>query len=107
MLKCRGTTLFPAAISSALHGIEAIQGHYLEVEREFDLSDRLRVVVGSSDASLSSEQVAELIAAKTWVKPEVVIVSPGEIMEKTVLPERRKPVTFFDYRENDKGSTTL
>ena len=107
MLKCRGTTLFPAAISSALHGIEAIQGHYLEVEREFDLSDRLRVVVGSSDASLSSEQVAELIAAKTRVKPEVVIVSPGEIMEKTVLPERRKPVTFFDYRENDKGSTTL
>lgn len=105
MLKCRGTTLFPAAISSALHGIEAVQGHYLEVEREFDLSDRLRVVVGSNDASLTSEQVAELIAAKTRVKPEVVLVTPDEIIQKTVLPERRKPVTFFDYREQDKGTT--
>lgn len=105
MLKCRGTTLFPAAISSALHGIETIQGHYLEVEREFDLSDRLRVVVGSSDASLTSKQVAELIAAKTRVKPEVVIVSPEEIIKKTILPERRKPVTFFDNREKDKGTT--
>ena len=107
MLKCRGTTLFPAAISSALHGIETIQGHYLEVEREFDLSDRLRVVVGSNDTSLTSGQVAELIAAKTRVKPEVVIVSPEEILKKTILPERRKPVTFFDYRENDKGTTNV
>ena len=106
MLKCRGTTLFPAAITSALHGIEAVQGHYLEVEREFDLSDRLRVVVGSNDASLTSEHVAELIAAKTRVKPEVVLVSPEEIMQKTILPERRKPVTFFDYREQDKEQQT-
>ncbi len=102
MLKCRGTTLFPAAISSALHGIEAVQGHYLEVEREFDLSDRLRVVVGTNDAALTTEQVAELIAAKTRVKPEVVLVSPDEIVQKTIVPERRKPVTFFDYREQAK-----
>ncbi len=102
MLKCRGTTLFPATISNALHGIESIQGHYLEVEREFDLSDRLRVVVGTSDATLTAEQVAELIAAKTRVKPEVVLVSPEEIMQKTIVPERRKPVTFFDCREQDK-----
>ena len=104
MLKYRGTTLFPAAISSALHGIEAVRGHYLEVEREFDLSDRIRVVVGCTDASLTTERVAELIAAKTRVKPEVVLVSPDEIIRKTILPERRKPVTFFDYREKDKGT---
>ena len=99
MLKYRGTTLFPAAISNVLHTIEAVTGHYLEVECEFDLSDRLRVVVGSSDSSLTAERVAELIAAGTRVKPEVVMVSPAEILEKTILPDRRKPVTFFDYRE--------
>lgn len=103
MLKYRGTTLFPAAISSALHGIESVRGHYLEVEREFDLSDRIRVVVGCTDPSLTADRLAELIAAKTRVRPEVVLVTPDDIVRKTIVPERRKPVTFFDYREKDKG----
>ncbi len=98
MLKCRGTTLFPAAINLALQEISAVQGHYLEVSSDFDLSDRLRVVVGCSDASLSAVTVAELIAAKTRVKPEVVLVAPEKIRKKTIRPEQRKPVTFFDYR---------
>jgi len=102
MLKYRGTTLFPAAIISALHGIEGVQGHYLEVEREFDLSDRLRVVVGSNDPTLTAERVAELIAVKTRVKPEVLLVSPQEIIAKTIIASCRKPVTFFDYRESDR-----
>lgn len=102
MLKFRGTTLFPAAISSALQGIEAVQGHYIEVEQEFDLSDRIRVVVGSNDTSLTVEQLTELIAAKTRVKPEVVLVSPAEISHKTILPERRKPVIFFDNRKPNR-----
>ncbi|MCK5854363.1 MAG: AMP-binding protein, partial [Sulfurovaceae bacterium] len=73
MLKCRGTTLFPAAISRALQEVSAVQGHYLEVFSDYDLSDRLRVVVGCGDASLSAAMVAELIAAKTRVKPEVIL----------------------------------
>ncbi|MEE4253387.1 MAG: AMP-binding protein [Desulfuromusa sp.] len=98
MLKCRGTTLFPAAVSRVLQEIVAIQGHYLEVSSDFDLSDKLRVVVGSCDTSLSAATVAELIAAKTRVKPEVIIVDPEEIKNKTIRPEMRKPLTFFDYR---------
>jgi phenylacetate-CoA ligase len=101
MLKYRGTTLFPAAISNALQTVEAVEGFYIEVEREFDLSDRIRVVVGCTDASLTAERLAELIAAKTRVKPEVVLVAPEDIIRKTILPERRKPVTFFDYREKE------
>lgn len=101
MLKCRGTTLFPAAISSALQGIDGVRGHYLEVHQDFDLSDRLRVVVGCSDASLSASRVAEQIAAKTRVKPEVVLVSPEEVSSKIIKPDQRKPVIFFDCRQRD------
>ena len=101
MLKFKGTTLFPAAISNALHGVADVQGHYLEVEREFDLSDRLRVTVGCSDASVTADSLADLIAAKTRVKPEVLIVTPEDILRKTIVPERRKPVTFFDYRDKN------
>ena len=99
MLKCRGTTLFPAAISLALQEISVVQGHYLEVFSDYDLSDRLRVVVGCNDANLNVATVAELIAAKTRVKPEVILVTPEEIRKKTNRPELRKPVTFFDYRK--------
>ncbi len=100
MLKCRGTTLFPAAVNGVLQQITGVQGYYLEVHSEFDLSDRLRVVVGC-DGDLSVTMVAEQIAAKTRVKPEVVLVSSAAIREKTLQPEMRKPVTFFDYRDKD------
>ena len=102
MLKCRGTTLFPAAISRVLEEISAIQGHYLEVSSDFDLADKLRVIVGSCDTSLSAVTVTELIAAKTRIKPEVIMVDPEEIKNKTIRPEMRKPVTFFDYRRRTK-----
>lgn len=98
MLKCRGTTLFPAAIGSALMTLPGVQGHYLEVYREYDLSDRLKVVVGTK-GDLSAERVAEVIAAKTRVKPEVVLVTPEDIQARTIQPDKRKPVTFFDYRQ--------
>ena len=102
MLKCRGTTLFPATISSVLQGMSGVEGHYLEIYSEFDLSDRIRVVVGCSDSSLTSTAVVEAIATKTRVKPEVILVSPAEITTKTIKPELRKPVTFFDYRNSGK-----
>ena len=100
MLKCRGTTLFPGAISAALQNIKAVRGHYLEVFQEYDLSDRLRVVVGCGDPSIKANEVAAQIAARTRVKPEVVLVDPEEIMKKIIRPDQRKPVTFFDYRKS-------
>jgi len=100
MLKVRGTTLFPPAVFTALQEIETIQGYYLEVRSEYDLSDQLKVVVGSRDPQLSATQVAEQIARRTRVKPEVKIVTPEEIQQKTVLADKRKPVTFFDLRRN-------
>lgn len=99
MLKVRGTTLFPPAIATVLQELPTVRGHYLEVFAEFDLSDRLRVVVGSDDPQLKAEDVAERIAARTRVKPEVVIVPPAEVQRKVLVEEKRKPVTFFDYRK--------
>ena len=98
MLKCRGTTVYPPAISTALQGIPEIRGHYIEARAEFALSDQIRVVVGSTDDSLTAEAVADRIAAAIRVKPEVSIVTPEEILRVTMKEDKRKPVTFFDYR---------
>lgn len=98
MLKCRGTTLFPATIAGALHSIPAVQGHYIEVFRQHDLADEVKVVVGCTDPTLTATQISARIAALTRVKLAVTICSPAEIIHKTVRSDRRKPVTFFDYR---------
>jgi len=98
MLKYRGTTVYPPAIAAVLQGIPEIRGYYIEAESEFALSDRIRVVVGSSDPSLATCYVAERIAAAIRVRPEVVIVPPEEILRVTVRADKRKPVTFFDRR---------
>jgi phenylacetate-CoA ligase len=98
MLKYRGTTLFPPAIFGVLEELEGVRGYYLEVFDEFEMSDRVRIVVGSSDPAVRAETLAESLAARIRVKPEVVVVSPEEVLRKTMQPNKRKPVTFFDYR---------
>ena len=100
MLKYRGTTLFPSAIFRVLEEIDWIRGYYLEVFNEFELSDRVRIVVGSIDAHPDAAIVAERIAARIRVKPELSVVSPEDILKKITQPGKRKPVTFFDYRES-------
>ncbi|PLY02792.1 MAG: CoF synthetase [Desulfuromonas sp.] len=104
MLKVRGTTLYPAAIGNVLHRIPGVVNHYLEVEQQFDLSDRVRVVIGVSDTALTADYLAGEIAGKTRVRPEVVLISPEQITQKTVRPDRRKPITFFDYRKSEQES---
>jgi phenylacetate-CoA ligase len=81
-----------------LQGMPGVRGHYIEAHGEFALSDRIRVVVGSSDPSLSGEAVAERIAAAIRVRPEVEIVTPEEVATMTTRADKRKPVTFFDHR---------
>lgn len=98
MLKYQGTTVYPPAIFTVLQGIEAISGSYIEVESDYTLSDRIRVVVGSRDSSLRPAMVAEHISAAIRVKPEVVIVPPEEIVRVTTQEDKRKPVIFFDKR---------
>jgi phenylacetate-CoA ligase len=98
MLKCRGTTVYPPAIFTVLQGMHAVRGYYIEAESEFALSDRIRVVVGTSDPSLCASFVAERIAAAIRFRPEVVIVPPEEILRVTVRDNKLKPVTFFDHR---------
>ncbi len=103
LLKYRGTTVYPNAIFTVLQGMESIQGYYIEVRDEYELSDQIRVVVGAVDATLTPAAVAERIAARVRVKPEVVLASPEAVARKVIQPDKRKPVTFFDYRAGGKG----
>jgi phenylacetate-CoA ligase len=97
-LKYRGTTVYPPAIFAVLQEIPSVRGYYIEAYSRYELSDHVRVVVGTTDNSLTSEYIAAKIAASIRVKPEVILTTPEEISRKTIQPDKRKPVLFFDYR---------
>jgi phenylacetate-CoA ligase len=99
MLKIKGTTVYPPAIFAALQAIPGVQGYFIEVRDTFELSDQITVTVGASGTALTPAAVAERIAVRTRVKPEVVIVPPEQIVARTVRADKRKPITFFDLRE--------
>ncbi len=99
MLKIKGTTVYPPAIYAALQEIPSVRGYFIEVRDTFELSDRITVTVGAAGAGLTPEAVAERIAVRTRVKPEVVIATPEEIVARTVSADKRKPTIFFDLRE--------
>ena len=94
-----GGTVFFTAIFAALQEIPAVRGFFVEVRDTFELSDRVTVTVGAAPGTLTPEAVAEKIAVRTRVKPEVVIATPEEIVARTVRADKRKPITFFDLRE--------
>lgn len=100
MLKIRGTTVYPNAIFSVLQGIDEVKNYYLEVYGDYELSESIRVVVGTDDVgSLPGEVVAEKIRGYIRVKPEVVVEDVSKVAGKIIHEGKRKPVTFFDYRK--------
>ncbi|MDY0190904.1 MAG: AMP-binding protein [Desulfuromonas sp.] len=101
MLKYRGTTVYPPAIFAALQQMDAVAAYYLEVFDDYALSDRIKVVVGCSDPSLTTQHIAEHLAARIRVKPEVVLEDIAVIRQKTTQEDKRKPVLFFDYRRQN------
>lgn len=98
MLKYRGTTVYPPAISAVLQEIEAVTAYYIEVYDDFALSDRIKVVVGCQDDSIDCHQIAERISARIRVKPEVEIAELDAVRRKIISEDKRKPVLFFDHR---------
>jgi phenylacetate-CoA ligase len=99
MLKINGTTVYPPAIFAVLQELPEVRGYYIEVRDTFELSDRITVTVGAAGTALSAEAVAERIAVRIRVKPEVVIATPEAIVARTVSADKRKPTIFFDLRE--------
>lgn len=100
LLKIKGTSVYPPAIFSVLQEIPEIVNYYIEVSDHYALSDHVRVVVGTHDEQLTPLVVAERIAARIRVKPEVSLADPREVRKKTIDDGKRKPVIFFDHRKH-------
>jgi phenylacetate-CoA ligase len=100
-MKLRGTTVYPGAIFSVLQDLPEIKNYYLEVSGQYELSESIRIVVGSDNPSLSAGMIAEKICSYIRVKPDVEIRSIAEVASRILQEDKRKAVTFFDYRVNN------
>lgn len=99
LLKIKGTTVYPPAIFAVLQEMPQVVNFYMEVSGQYALSDHVRMVVGTRDPSLTPLSIAERIAAKIRIKPEVVLAEPEEVSARTMTEGKRKPAVFFDYRD--------
>jgi phenylacetate-CoA ligase len=100
-MKIRGTTVYPGAIFSVLQDIPQVKNYYLEVYGDYELSDSVRVVVGTEDVNrLSADSIAEKIRGYIRVKLEVIVETAANVAARTIQEGKRKGVTFFDYRKN-------
>jgi phenylacetate-CoA ligase len=98
-MKIRGTTVYPNAIFSVLQSVPEIKNYYLEVYGEYELSETVRIIVGMDDvACLPADLIAEKIRRFIRVKPEVVVDTSTNVATKIIREEKRKAITFFNYR---------
>jgi len=98
-LKYRGTTVYPDMIFHALQEVREVGAAYIEVRADYDLSDKVTVVIGLREAgSLAVKDLQALLQARLRVKPDVRIEDMDAVTVKMTSHGGRKPRKFFDYR---------
>ncbi len=96
-LKYRGTTLYPETIFRTLEAMN-IHHFYLEIRSSMDLSDEIRVIIGS-DTHLQHETISENLQSALRVRPEIIIRPLAEVQKMTEQDGSRKRKTVFDLRQ--------
>ena len=99
MLKVRGTTFYPATIFEVLNAIREVSDYYVEVDSA-DGADRVRVTVAfASDTPDAQRRTLALLQARLRVRPEVRVASEEAVRQRVYVAHSRKPVRFFDLRQ--------
>ncbi len=94
-LKVRGTTIYPEIIFQTLQEIPAIEAAYIEVRAAYDLSDEVKVVVGSRQ-TLQEKEIEALLQAQLRVRLNVESIDLETVQQ--TMAGGHKPKKFFDFR---------
>ena len=98
-LKCKGTTIYPEMIFQAAQEIRSVKAVYIEVRSAFDLSDEVKVVVGTDDRELTCKKLGDLLQARLRVRPEIEIRDHREVIADMEKAGGRKLKNLFDFRK--------
>lgn len=102
MIKYKGTTLYPPAMSDLLNAFSEITGHIIEISSNELGTDEILIRIAASqpgEALLAS--VKDHFRAKLRVTPKIIFVSQDELNSLIFTPMSRKPVNFVDKRSKN------
>lgn len=101
MIKYKGTTLYPPAMTDVLSGFSNIDNHIIEIYTNDLGTDEIVIklaVKQESEAFL--REIKEHFQAKLRVTPKIVFTSNAILNQLVFNPMSRKPIHFFDHREH-------
>lgn len=102
MIKYKGTTLYPPAISDVLNNTHYVENYYITLSsNETTETDEVSITVGvKEDTDFDViKDLKDRFRAKIRVAPDIIIDTIENIRKKNFPAMSRKPVTFFDLRK--------
>jgi phenylacetate-CoA ligase len=99
MIKLRGTTLYPNAISAVLDSVPGVSDYYITASTDHDLSDVVKIFVAIENSSCSAEMIMDKLQAHLRVRPEVIITSEEQIRNQLYSGNPRKLIRLVDERK--------
>lgn len=97
MIKAKGTTCYPPAISGVLDGFESISDYQIRLEKDVLNNDLVKVYFHAS-AGFSEKELVKEFQSKIRFTPELISVSHSEIAAMVHPEDSRKALHFLDLR---------
>ena len=103
MIKYKGTTLYPPAITDVLNNTNYVENFYITINTNPSTeTDEVVITIGlrgTQDFDVVKD-LKDRFRAKIRVAPDIVIDSVENVRKANFPAMSRKPVTFFDHRQN-------
>ena len=103
MIKYKGTTLYPPAITDVLNNTNYVENFYITINTNPSTeTDEVVITIGlrgTQDFDIVKD-LKDRFRAKIRVAPDIVIDSVENVRKANFPAMSRKPVTFFDHRQN-------
>lgn len=99
MIKYKGTTLYPPAMTDVLSGLGNIENHIIEIYTNDLGTDEIVIKLAVKDETEEFlREIKEHFQAKLRVTPKIVFTSNAILNQLIFNPMSRKPIHFFDHR---------
>ena len=106
MIKCKGTTLFPATIFDILNQFSHIKEYVIEVKDNELQSDDLTLYLSIDIPIDECESLLKpFLQSRLRLTPNIKYLSTKEVLEMQFPNNNRKPIKFIDKRKNKAYAT--
>lgn len=100
MIKYKGTTLYPPAMTDVLTGFGNIESHIIEIYTNDLGTDEIVIKLAVKQESEEFlHEIKDHFRAKLRVTPKIIFTSTAILNQLIFNPMSRKPIHFFDHRK--------